>query len=132
MTPQAERFLQNAADHLQRGQTMVAIGLNDDAGRAAYLAAFHAAQAFIFERTGKVFKSHKSVNIEFLRLTKDDQRFTPEQRGFLSRAYDFKAIADYDSGPLGEVLSQQAVDALEFAREFLATVRHVLTPPTPN
>ena len=66
MTPEAERFLQNADDHLERGQTMLAAGLNDDAGRAAYLAAFHAAQATIFERSGKVVKTHKSVNVEFL------------------------------------------------------------------
>jgi uncharacterized protein (UPF0332 family) len=45
VTPEAERFLQNADDHLERGQTILAAGLNYDAGRAAYLAAFHAAQA---------------------------------------------------------------------------------------
>ena len=57
MTPEAARFLQNADDHLERGQTMLAAGLNYDAGRAAYLAAFHAAQAIIFERGGKVIKN---------------------------------------------------------------------------
>ena len=67
MTPEAERFLQNADDHLERGQTMLWNGLNYDAGRAAYLAAFHAAQAIIFERSGKMAKTHKGVNIEFLR-----------------------------------------------------------------
>jgi uncharacterized protein (UPF0332 family) len=129
VTPEADRFLQNADDHLGRGQTMLSAGLNEDAGRASYLAAFHAAQAFIFESTGKVFKSHKGVNIEFLRLTKDDPGFTPEQRRFLSRAYEFKAVADYDSGPIAEVLSEQAAAAIEAARTFVATVRHVLTPP---
>ena len=132
MTPQAERFLHNADDHLERGQAMIAAGLNDDAGRAAYLAAFHAAQAIIFERTGKVYKSHKGVNIEFLRLTKNDPHFSPEQRGFLSKAYDFKAVADYDTGPIAEVSSQEAVDAVEAARKFVATVRRVLTPQPPN
>ena len=53
MTPETERFLQNADDRLDRGQTMLASVLHDDAGRAAYLAAFHAAQAMIFECTGK-------------------------------------------------------------------------------
>ena len=128
MTPETERFLQNADDHLERGQTMIADGLNYDAGRAAYLAAFHAAQALIFESTGKVFKSHKGVNVEFLRLTKDDPRFPPDRRGFLSKAYDFKAVADYDTGPLVDVSSQEAVDVIEAARKFVATVRHVLTP----
>jgi uncharacterized protein (UPF0332 family) len=132
VTPQAERFLQNANDHLGRARVMVGDGLNYDAGRAAYLAAFHAAQALIFERTGKVFKSHKGVNIEFLRLTKDDARFPAEQRGFLSRAYDFKAVADYDTGPIAEVSYQEAVDALEAARKFVATARHVLTAPAPT
>jgi uncharacterized protein (UPF0332 family) len=130
--PQAERFLHNADDHLGRGQAMIAARLNDDAGRAAYLAAFHAAQAIIFERTGKVYKSHKGVNIEFLRLTKNDPHFSPEQRGFLSKAYDFKAVADYDTGPIAEVSSQEAVDAVEAARKFVATVRRVLTPQPPN
>jgi ribosomal protein S18 acetylase RimI-like enzyme len=79
---------------------MLTAGLNYDAGRAAYLAAFHAAQAIIFERSGKVVKTHRGVNIEFLRLTKDDPVFTPDQRRFLSQAYDFKAVADYDTGPM--------------------------------
>jgi uncharacterized protein (UPF0332 family) len=132
VTPQAERFLQNAEDHLKRGRIMVADGLNDDSGRAAYLAGFHAAQALIFERTGKVLKSHKAVNIEFLRLTKDEPHFSPERRGFLSRAYDFKAVADYDVGPIAEVSSHEAVEALEAARKFVASVRHVLAAPRPN
>jgi uncharacterized protein (UPF0332 family) len=132
VTPESARFLQNADDQLERGRTMLATGLNYDAGRAAYLAAFHAAQAIIFERSGKVVKTHKGVNIEFLRLTKDDLAFTPDQRGFLSRAYDFKAVADYETGPIAEVSSQEAVDAIEVARKFVATVRRVLTPPPPN
>jgi uncharacterized protein (UPF0332 family) len=127
--PEAKRFLRNADDHLVRGQAMLAAGLNDDAGRAAYLAAFHAAQALLFERTDKVFNSHKGVNIEFLRLTKDDPQFSPEQRGFLSKAYDFKAVANYDTGPIAQVSPQEAVDALEAARAFVATIRRALTPP---
>jgi uncharacterized protein (UPF0332 family) len=50
------------------------VGLNDAASRNAYLAGFHAAQAFIFERHGKVLKTHKGVQMEFLRLTKNDSR----------------------------------------------------------
>jgi len=36
VTPEAERFLQNADDHLERGRIMIADALNDDAGRAAF------------------------------------------------------------------------------------------------
>ncbi len=81
--------------------------------------------------TGKVIKTHKGVNIEFLRVTKGDPAFTPDQRGFLSRAYDFKAIADYDTGSIAEVSSQEAVNAVEVAGSFIATVRRVLTQPNP-
>ncbi len=59
---------------------MIAIGLHYDAGRAAYLAAFHAAQTVIFERGGKVVRTHKGVNVEFLRLTRDDPAFTRSMR----------------------------------------------------
>jgi uncharacterized protein (UPF0332 family) len=79
-----------------------------------------------------VIKTHKGVNVEFLRLTKDDPTFTPDQRGFLSQAYDFKAVADYDTGPIAEVSSQEAIDAMAVARNFVATVRRVLTPQPPN
>ncbi len=117
---------------LNAARPCFAAGLNYDAGRAAYLAAFHAAQAIIFERSGKVVKTHKGVNLEFLRLTKDDPAFTRDQRGFLSQAYDFKAVADYDTGPIAEVSSQEAIDAMEVAHNFVATVHRVLTPPPPN
>lgn len=48
MTPESERFLQKAERHLERGHIMLSVGLDEDAGRAAYLAAFHAAQALDF------------------------------------------------------------------------------------
>jgi uncharacterized protein (UPF0332 family) len=80
LTPEARRFLAKAGELLERATTVLSVGLNEDAGRTAYLAGFHAAQAFIFDSTGKVFKSHKGVHTEFLRLTKDDPRFTSDQR----------------------------------------------------
>jgi hypothetical protein len=44
----------------------------DEAGRAAYLAGLHAAQALIFESTSKVVKSHCGVHRELARLMKDE------------------------------------------------------------
>ena len=61
MTPQAAEFLAKAHHLLTEADIMLGVGLNDAAGRTGYLAAFHAAQAFIFERTGKVFKTHHGV-----------------------------------------------------------------------
>ena len=131
MTPETDRVLQKAEKHLERGHVMLNVSLNDDAGRAAYLAAFHAAQAVVFERTGKVVKTHRGVQSEFLRLTKDDPRFTSDQRIFLSQAYNFKAVADYETGPGAELSAEKAAAALEGGRRFVDAVRHFLTPPDP-
>lgn len=56
MKPQSGAFLEKARELLVRAQTMHSVGLNDDAGRTAYLAGVHAAQALIFETHGRVFK----------------------------------------------------------------------------
>jgi uncharacterized protein (UPF0332 family) len=53
--------LDKAGRCLIRARTILAAGIGEDAGRNAYLAAFHAAQALIAERTGKDAKPHKGV-----------------------------------------------------------------------
>jgi len=128
VTPEAGRFLQNALNHLERASTMLSVSLNEDAGRAAYLAGLHAAQAFIFESTGKVFKTHNGVQTEFLRLTKDDPRFAPKLRTFLSHAYNLKAIADYEGGPSSEVSAEQATSAVEAGKQFVTHIAGLISP----
>ena len=64
MSPEAGRYLDKARKLLADGETMLAVGLNEAAGRNAYLAGFHAAQAFLFDGVGKVFKSHHGVQAE--------------------------------------------------------------------
>jgi uncharacterized protein (UPF0332 family) len=83
VTPQAARFPAKAERLLTHADTMLGVSLHEDAGRTAYLAAFHAVQAFILERLGKVLKTHKGVQVEFLRLTKDDERVDRSLRGYL-------------------------------------------------
>lgn len=97
---------------------MLGAGLNDAAGRTAYLAGSHAAQAFIFERDGRVFKTHRGVQAEFLRLTKDDPRVDRETRSFLSRSYNLKAIADYETGPGSEISAERAAAAVKDGKRF--------------
>jgi hypothetical protein len=70
-----------------------------EAGRSAYLAAFHAAQALVAERTDRAVKTHKGVNASFQRLTMGDTRIDCDLPGFLSRGYDLKVSADYGTGP---------------------------------
>ena len=112
MTPEAARFLEKARTLLNHADIMLKVNLNDEAGGTANLAGFHAAQAFISENIGKSLKTHKGVQKEFLRLTKDDPRFSAYLRGFLSRAYNLKAIADYETGLGSEVSAERAAEAV--------------------
>jgi uncharacterized protein (UPF0332 family) len=91
---------------------MLAMAYNDAAGRSAYLAGFHAAQALISERTGRAVKTHRGVSSELHRLTKDDPRLDIELRAFLGRTYSLKAIADYETGPGAEVSPERATQAI--------------------
>jgi uncharacterized protein (UPF0332 family) len=120
MTPETAQFLAKAQKLLQEAEAMLAIRLNDAAGRTAYLAGFHAAQAFISEKTGRTVKTHKGVHTEFQRLTKDDPTFVLDLRVFLSHAYNLKAIADYETGPDSGVSAEQAAQALAQAKRFVA------------
>jgi uncharacterized protein (UPF0332 family) len=52
---------------LTRARAIFAAAIPEDAARDAYLAAFHAAQALIAERTGKSAKTHRGVHIAFAR-----------------------------------------------------------------
>ena len=102
--------------------------MNDPAGRTAYLAAVHAAQALIFENTDKVVTSHKGVQGEFWRLTKDEPRVNDELRAFLPRAYRFKRIADYETGPSSHISSEIAHHAIAIARRFVDCVAGLILP----
>jgi uncharacterized protein (UPF0332 family) len=70
LTPEAAGYLDKARQCLGYARINLDVKLGNDAGRNAYLAAFHAAQALIFERSGKVAKTHRGVHAEFNRLVK--------------------------------------------------------------
>lgn len=74
MKPETAAFLSKARACLAKADGM----LNewpDEAGRAAYLAGLHAAQALIVESTGKSVRLHRGVQRELGRLTMDDPSF---------------------------------------------------------
>lgn len=96
---------------------MMGVGLTDDAGRAAYLAGLHAAQAFTFETMGRVFKRHSGVQREFSRLVKADPRVDTGLRTFLSPTYQLKGIADYLTGPGSHVSAETAREAIRRREE---------------
>jgi uncharacterized protein (UPF0332 family) len=100
VTPETAEHLDKAREYLTKARNLVdVLHYNDEAGRAAYLAGFHAAQALISQRTGR-----------FSELTRGDARVGDELRGFLGRAYNLKAVADYETGP-GSVVPLDRVEA---------------------
>src|SRR5208282_4708948 len=119
---QTGAFLDKARELLDQAETIFGIGLNEPAGRTAYLAGFHAAQALIFETSERIHKSHAGVQREFSRLVKDDRRVDDPLRAFLGRTYSLKAIADYETGPGSHVSAKAARDAIDAARRFVDCV----------
>jgi uncharacterized protein (UPF0332 family) len=125
---QTSAFLEKSRDLLGRADRMMGAGLTDDAGRTAYLAGLHAAQAFIFEITGRVYKKHSGVQRELSRHVKDDPRVDTSLRAFLFRTYQLKAIADYETGPGSHVSEESAREAIQTARQLVECVAGLLSP----
>jgi uncharacterized protein (UPF0332 family) len=71
-TPEATLYLEKARWHLASARTIAAQNIPEIAAREAYYAAYHAAEAYIFETTGKIAKTHSGLHGEFSRLAKDD------------------------------------------------------------
>jgi uncharacterized protein (UPF0332 family) len=120
MKAESAAFLQKAREFLAKARVQLdVVHYNDEAGRAAYLAGLHAAQALIFERTSKVIKRHRGVHAELRRLTEDEPRFDPELRAFLARAYNLKTVADYETKPSSRVSAELARATIEAAIRFV-------------
>jgi uncharacterized protein (UPF0332 family) len=126
VTPDTEAFLWKARQFLDKGQAMRAAGWHDEAGRAAYLAGFHAAQAYIVRHDGAIPRTHAGVQTRFAFHAQRSGEFSLEARRFLSRAYALKAIADYEIAPSQPVTEDRALDALRDASDFVAAVDFVL------
>lgn len=125
MTPETRELLDKARDCLSRARIILAAGVGEDAGRDAYLAAFHAAQAVIRVRTGRIAKTHRGVH----RLLSDYGRSDPQLDAlalFLSQAYNLKAVADYELGPGAGVPLDRASEAIERAEQFIDQIAALL------
>ena len=124
------------ADYLNKARTTLAdatkistLPLPLVAAREAYLAVFHAAEAYIFECTDKVAKSHRGVRIEFNRLARSEPRIGHDLVTFLTTAYQFKQRADYGIDPSAAPLSPtEATAAINTAERFIDTISQILPP----
>lgn len=127
MTPEAADYLAKARESLSKAREFLdVLHYSDEAGRAAYLAGFHAAQALIFARTDKAVKSHSGVRSTFARLAKDDPRIDRSLTRFLARAYKVKEIADYGIGPQAVVTIAEAQDTIDAAARFIDRIAEIL------
>ena len=83
MKAETADYLVKARATLADAEQIAALPLPHVAAREAYYAAYHAAEAYIFEQTGKAATTHRGVRSEFGRLARCDlQR---KVAGFLQR-----------------------------------------------
>jgi uncharacterized protein (UPF0332 family) len=90
--PGTADYLAKAEECLDAARKVIAIRLPAVAAKEAYLAAYHAAQAFVFEATSKVAKTHSGIRTLFARVAKDDPRIDPAFASHLANAYKYKEI----------------------------------------
>lgn len=125
MIPEIEELLDKARDCLSRARIILAAGVGEDAGRDAYLAGFHAAQAVIRVRTGRVAKTHRGVHRLLSQLARNDPQLV-DLALFLSQAYNLKAVADYELGVDAGVPLDRASEAIEQAARLIDQTVRVL------
>jgi uncharacterized protein (UPF0332 family) len=91
-----------------------------------YLAAFHAAQALILARSGRIVKTHRGVHRLFSQLAKNQPPLREFAR-FLSQAYNLKDIADYELRPGANVPLERASAAIDTAERFIEHIARMLS-----
>jgi uncharacterized protein (UPF0332 family) len=125
VTPELREHLAKAHNCLSRAKIILNAGVGEDAGRDAYLAGFHAAQALILARKGRVAKTHRGVHRIVSELARSEPALSAFAR-FLSQSYNLKSVADYELGAFAEVPLDRAGAALDAASEFVAFIEQLL------
>lgn len=131
MTPEQTKlvgqFLKKAHRFLMKANAFLDFPFFHEAARAVYLAAFHAAQAYIFALTGKVAKTHSGVRAEFSRLAKDDPHIRRQLLAFLAQAYEQKSVADYGLEEIADLSDSEARATLKTADDFVKCIEKAVT-----
>ncbi len=121
MTPEALRFLDKARRCLADAELYQPL-VPRIAGREAYLAAFHAAQALLYERTGKIAKTHRGLRAQFARIAKDEPGIDQSTSEFLGQAYELKSLGDYGTGTEADISLPTAKAAVDTAARFVGCI----------
>ena len=127
MKPEARDYLDKARRCLQNARTIASAEVYDVAAREAYLAAFHAAEAYIFEQTGRAAKTHRGVRNQFGRLARDEPRIPRELVAILREGYELKTTSDYGIGYAAQTISAaDANSAIDTAKRFVDSIAALL------
>jgi uncharacterized protein (UPF0332 family) len=125
--PETGAYLTNASEALKDASAILAIQIPRQAARLAYYAQFHAAQALIFERTGKIAKTHRGVKTQFHKLAKEEPEIDLSLAADLAASYHFKEAADYETGSENAISAEDAAETIRVAERFVAAVRRALS-----
>ena len=126
MSPEAEEQLALAHYGMKRVEWEATGPFPELAAREAYLAALHAACAYIAQHVGRVPKSHSGVQAQFHDLCRQRGEIAPVHPRFLSEAYAYKAAADYLGKRHPDFADLPGIIAS--ARALIAAVEAALTP----
>lgn len=128
MRPETADYLERARACLADAQQIAALPLPHIAAREAYLAAYHAGEAYVFERMGRPAKTHRGLRAMIARLAKDDPIIDRSLLSFLAEGYELKSIADYAAGPRVRTISlADAASAIGAAQRLIATITRALS-----
>lgn len=129
MKAETADYLAKARTTLADARQIPALLLLHIAAREAYLAVFHAAEAYKFEQTGKVAKTHRGVRSEFARLARAEPRLGRDLVAFLGAAYQFNTRADYAIGATATPITAVEADAaIGTTDRFIDTIVQLLSP----
>jgi uncharacterized protein (UPF0332 family) len=126
MIIETKNFLDKAGQAMDDARTSLTVKMNNVAGRECYMAAFHAAQAYIYHATKKIMKTHNGVQTEFARLTKNTPSLPKDFPVFLTQSYNLKAVADYEMGPGAIISTERVVQAIDQARNFINCIKNII------
>jgi uncharacterized protein (UPF0332 family) len=125
-------YLAKARAALADAHRIATLPLPHVAAREAYVAMFHAAEAYIFEQTDKVAKIASRCAHRICPARQAGARIGRDLVTFLVTAYQFKQRADYAIGPTAvPITSAEAATALADAARFIDTLTKVV-PPGPT
>lgn len=131
MKAETADYLAKARQCLSDAQAIAGLAIHHVAAREAYLAAYHAAEAYLFELSGKAVKTHRGLRSEFARIARTEPRIEREHLTFLAQAYELKSIADYGTGAAARPITERdAAATIAAAARFIDAIARLL-PPSP-